>query len=57
MGRAHVLVNCAGVAFEVPVLDIGGPQWDEVIAVNLTAPFVLSQELARQWSRAAAGVS
>ena len=47
MGRVHVLVNCAGVAFEVPVLDIGGAQWDEVIAVNLTAPFVLSQELAR----------
>ena len=47
MGRVHVLVNCAGVAFEVPVLDIRGAQWDEVIAVNLTAPFVLSQEMAR----------
>lgn len=55
MGRVHVLVNCAGVAFEVPVLDIGDAQWDEVIAVNLTAPFVLSRELARHMAASGGG--
>jgi len=55
MGRVHALVNCAGVAFETPVLDIDGAQWDEVIAVNLTAPFVLSQELARHMVAAGGG--
>lgn len=47
LGRIHVLVNCAGVFFEAGVLDISQADWDETLATNLTAPFVLSQVTAR----------
>ena len=47
MGRLHVLVNCAGVAYQTPVLEIDEEQWDQTHTVNLKAAFFLSQEAAR----------
>lgn len=40
-----VLVNCGGVFREAAIADISLAIWDETIAVNLTAPWVLSREL------------
>jgi 3-oxoacyl-[acyl-carrier protein] reductase len=36
-GRIDVLVNCAGSALEMPFLLTEDAQWDEVLAVNLSA--------------------
>ena len=42
-GRLDVLVNNAGVMQEFPVDELSLKSWDHHIAVNLTAPFVLSK--------------
>ena len=55
MGRLHVLVNCAGVAFQTPVLDIDESQWDETLTVNLKSAFFLSQEAARHMATVGGG--
>jgi NAD(P)-dependent dehydrogenase (short-subunit alcohol dehydrogenase family) len=47
LGRVHALVNCAGIALAVKVLDITLDQWNETLHTNLTAAFLLSQALAR----------
>jgi NAD(P)-dependent dehydrogenase (short-subunit alcohol dehydrogenase family) len=46
-GRVDALVNNAGVLHSAPCWRQTDEQWDEMIAVNLTAPFLLSQEFAR----------
>lgn len=51
LGGIHVLVNCAGVATQTPVLEITEAQWDETFAVNLRGAFFLTQEVARQMVR------
>jgi NAD(P)-dependent dehydrogenase (short-subunit alcohol dehydrogenase family) len=40
-----ILVNCGGVFREAPIADTSLAIWDETIAVNLTAPWTLSQAL------------
>lgn len=40
-----ILVNCGGIFREAAIGDTSLAIWDETIAVNLTAPWVLSQEL------------
>jgi NAD(P)-dependent dehydrogenase (short-subunit alcohol dehydrogenase family) len=45
-GALDVLVNCAGVFREASVAETRLSIWDETIAVNLTAPWVLAQALA-----------
>jgi 2-dehydro-3-deoxy-D-gluconate 5-dehydrogenase len=47
-GSIDILVNNAGVIRRSPALEYSGEQWDEVIAVNLTSVFRLSQLAARQ---------
>jgi NAD(P)-dependent dehydrogenase (short-subunit alcohol dehydrogenase family) len=51
-----VLVNNAGIGYEQPFLEIPREQWDEVVATNLRAPFVLSQLVAREMAKAGRGV-
>jgi NAD(P)-dependent dehydrogenase (short-subunit alcohol dehydrogenase family) len=47
-GREDVLVNNAGVAAIRPAEDTSIDQWRQVIDVNLTGPFVLSQAFGRR---------
>ena len=47
-GRLDILVNCAGVVFLDDAENLSDEYWDTTIAVNLKAPFVLSQLTARQ---------
>lgn len=44
---ADILVHAAGINRRAPAADHGDDLWDEVIAVNLTAPFILTRELGR----------
>ncbi|MFI9008581.1 SDR family NAD(P)-dependent oxidoreductase [Actinosynnema sp. NPDC053489] len=45
--RVDVLVNNAGIAGIVPFEDTSVEQWDRMLAVNLTGPFLLTQALGR----------
>ena len=47
-GSLDILVNSAGLCKNVKdVLDFGREEWDEMLEINLTAPFELSYESAR----------
>jgi gluconate 5-dehydrogenase len=55
-GPPDILVNAAGLNLRPPLGDLTAGQWDDVMAVNLTAPFLLGQEFgppmaARGWGR------
>lgn len=43
--RIDILVNSAGIAVTGPVVDYAIEDWTRTMAVNLTAPFILSQAL------------
>ncbi|MEM9224661.1 MAG: glucose 1-dehydrogenase [Pseudomonadota bacterium] len=45
-GTIDILVNNAGIARIAPALELSLDWWDETFAVNLRAPFILSQVLA-----------
>jgi len=47
MGRLDILVNCAGIQHRQASLEFDLDRWDQILAVMLTAPFVLSQGAAR----------
>jgi NAD(P)-dependent dehydrogenase (short-subunit alcohol dehydrogenase family) len=42
-GEPDILVNCAGVNLRPPMDELDEPVWDETMAVNLDAPFLLGQ--------------
>jgi 3-oxoacyl-[acyl-carrier protein] reductase len=42
-GRVDFLINNAGMFFETPVPDIALDDWERVLRVNLTAPFLLTR--------------
>ena len=44
-GTVDVLVNNAGVALVAPFEELTQEMWDQTLAVNLTAPFALTQEV------------
>jgi NAD(P)-dependent dehydrogenase (short-subunit alcohol dehydrogenase family) len=46
-GAIEVLVNNAGIDDDTPFVDVDRERWREIIATNLTAPFVMSQSVAR----------
>ena len=48
LGRLDVLVNSAAVFLPGGILDTTLEQWDTQLAINLRAPFLLSQAFARQ---------
>jgi NAD(P)-dependent dehydrogenase (short-subunit alcohol dehydrogenase family) len=48
LGPLGCLVNCASIFENDLALDVTRDSWDRHLAVNLRAPFVLSQEFARQ---------
>jgi 2-deoxy-D-gluconate 3-dehydrogenase len=51
-GRIDVLVNNAGIIRRGPVVDSPEADWNDVIRVNLTTPYFLSQAVARWWIKA-----
>jgi gluconate 5-dehydrogenase len=42
-GRLDILVNNAGIQRRNPLVDFTQKDWDDIIATNLTAPFLVSQ--------------
>ena len=55
-GPPDILVNCAGVNLRPPLASLSEQDWDLTMAVNLTAPFLLSQRFGpvmaeRGWGR------
>lgn len=55
-GAPDIVVNAAGVNIRRPMLEITAADWDATLALNLAAPFFLSQRLApamikRGWGR------
>src|SRR5215510_5211369 len=55
LGRLDILVNNAGLTKDNLFMVMKDEQWDEVIAVNLTATFVLMRAAARAMMRAKTG--
>ncbi|MEA2683698.1 MAG: 2-dehydro-3-deoxy-D-gluconate 5-dehydrogenase [Chloroflexota bacterium] len=54
-GRLDIVVNNAGIAPPSNFIDQDWDLWDEVLAVNLTAPAVLSRACARHFREQQAG--
>ena len=55
-GAPDILVNASGINIRGDMLEIGDADWDDVIELNLSAPFFLTQALApamiaRGWGR------
>ena len=46
-GEVDILVNNAGIIKRSPAAEHSDDEWDHVLEVDLTAPFVLTRELAR----------
>jgi NAD(P)-dependent dehydrogenase (short-subunit alcohol dehydrogenase family) len=54
-GRLDILVNNAGIDKTVGVEEMELEEWDRVMAVNLRAPFVLSQAALKRMREAGSG--
>lgn len=46
--RLDVLVHCAGIIHEAPLLETSAPDFDRVIAVNLRGSFLMGREAIRR---------
>jgi glucose 1-dehydrogenase len=55
LGRIDIMVNNAGVEKELPFLETPLHEWDHVIAVDLTGPWLCSQHAARQMVKQGGG--
>lgn len=54
-GRIDVLVNNAGTDKTVPVEELSVEDWDRVIGVNLTGPFLMTRQLMPQMKKQGGG--
>lgn len=54
-GRIDILVNNAGVALLNKAAELSEQEWDTTMAVNLKAPFFLSQSVAKVMARKGGG--
>jgi NAD(P)-dependent dehydrogenase (short-subunit alcohol dehydrogenase family) len=54
-GRIDILVNNAAISDNKHVLEITKGEWDKVMAVTLTGPFLMSQHVARQMVKQGSG--
>jgi len=48
-GRIDGLINNAGIIRRAPAVDFSEADWNDVLHVNLSAPFFLSQAVAKWW--------
>lgn len=48
VGPPAILVNCAGIFPNTPVVEMPTAEWDQVFAINLRAPFIFCRAVARQ---------
>jgi 2-dehydro-3-deoxy-D-gluconate 5-dehydrogenase len=48
-GRVDALVNNAGITRRAPAVDYPEADWQALLQINLTAPFFLSQAVAKWW--------
>lgn len=56
LGPIDILVNCAGIFPNCPVVEMDVAEWDRVYAVNVRGPMLLSRAVARQMlARGASG--
>src|SRR5437879_280841 len=46
-GRVDILINNAAISDNKGILEITKAEWDKVLAVTLTGPFLMSQHAAR----------
>jgi len=51
LGGLDILVNCAGILFEKPLLDTTVAEFDRLIAVNLRGTFLVGREALRIMAR------
>ncbi len=49
LGRLDILVNNAGIIRRSPALEFGEEDWEDVIKINLTSAFFISQAAARHF--------
>ena len=49
LGRLDILVNNAGIIRRAPALESGEEDWEDVLKINLSAAFYLSQAAARHF--------
>jgi len=55
LGGLDILVNCAGVLFEKPLLDTTAAEFDRLMAVNIRGTFLVGREALRVMARQRAG--
>jgi 2-deoxy-D-gluconate 3-dehydrogenase len=48
-GRVDILVNNAGIIRRAPIVDHPEADWNALIQINLSAPFFLTQAVAKWW--------
>ncbi|HEY0401339.1 MAG TPA: glucose 1-dehydrogenase [Blastococcus sp.] len=46
LGSVDILVNNAGIQRRHPLVEFPVEEWDEIVAINLTAPFLIAQQIA-----------
>jgi NAD(P)-dependent dehydrogenase (short-subunit alcohol dehydrogenase family) len=56
LGKVDILINNAGVNLRKPAVDFTPEEWEDVVRINLTAPFLCAQAVApgmleRGWGR------
>lgn len=51
LGSVDILVNNAGIGLIKPSLEVPVEEWDQVLAINLTACFLMSQAVGRRMAK------
>jgi 2-deoxy-D-gluconate 3-dehydrogenase len=48
-GKIDALINNAGIIRRAPAVEFSEQDWNDVLRINLTSPFLLTQAVARWW--------
>lgn len=54
-GQVDILVNCAGISWSAPALDMPLEKWRQVLDVNATGTFLMCQQAGRRMVQRGAG--